>query len=81
LFGFADIKNKIPISETLRFNIASVSKTFTTVSILQLKEKGKIDIDKPVKKYLPEFPYNDIKIRHLLSHTSGLLDYYFYDKT
>jgi CubicO group peptidase (beta-lactamase class C family) len=80
-FGFADFKNKIPNSETSRFNIASVSKTFTAVSILQLKEKGKIDIDKPVKKYLPEFPYDDITIRHLLSHTSGLPDYYFYDET
>ncbi len=80
-FGFADFENKIPNSETSRFNIASVSKTFTAVSILQLKEKGKVDIDKPVKKYLPEFPYDDITIRHLLSHTSGLPDYYFYDKT
>lgn len=80
-FGFADFKNKIPNSETSRFNIASVSKIFTAVSILQLKEKGKIDIDKPVKRYLTEFPYDDITIRHLLSHTSGLPDYYFYDKT
>jgi CubicO group peptidase (beta-lactamase class C family) len=80
-FGFADFKNKVLNSETSRFNIASVSKTFTAVSILQLKEKGKIDIDKPVKKYLPEFPYDDITIRHLISHTSGLPDYYFYDET
>lgn len=74
-FGFADIKNKIPNSESSRFNIASVSKTFTAVAILQLKEKGKLNIDDSVKKHLPEFPFADITIRHLLSHTSGLPDY------
>lgn len=74
-FGFADIKNKIPNSESSRFNIASISKTFTAVAVLQLKEKGKLNIDEPVKKYLPEFPFADITIRNLLSHTSGLPDY------
>jgi CubicO group peptidase (beta-lactamase class C family) len=78
-FGFADIKNKIPNSETSRFNIASISKTFTSVAVLQLKEKGKLNIDDPVKKYLSEFRYADITIRHLLSHTSGLPDFNLYD--
>jgi CubicO group peptidase (beta-lactamase class C family) len=74
-FGFADKKNKIPNSESSRFNIASISKTFTAVAILQLKEKGKLNIDDAVKKYLPEFPFADITVRHLLSHTSGMPDY------
>lgn len=78
-FGFADFKNKIPNSEASRFNIASISKTFTSVAVLQLKEKGKLNIDDPVKKYLPEFRYPDITIRHLLSHTSGLPDFDLYD--
>jgi CubicO group peptidase (beta-lactamase class C family) len=78
-FGFADFKNKIPNSESSRFNIASISKTFTSVAILQLKEKGEINIDDAVKKYLPEFPYTDITIRHLLSHTSGLPDIELFD--
>ncbi|HQU82777.1 MAG TPA: serine hydrolase domain-containing protein [Pyrinomonadaceae bacterium] len=79
-FGYADFKNKIPNSETSRFNIASISKTFNAVAILQLKEKGKINIDDAVKKYLPEFRYADITIRHLLSHTSGLPDFDLYDE-
>jgi len=78
-FGYANFKNKIPNSETSRFNIASISKTFNAVAILQLKEKGKLNIDDPVKKYLPEFRYADITIRHLLSHTSGLPDNNLYD--
>lgn len=78
-FGFADFENKIPNSESSRFNIASVSKTFTSVAILQLKEKGKLGLDDPVKKYLPEFPYADITIKHLLSHTSGLPDIELFD--
>lgn len=78
-FGFADFKNKTPNSESSRFNIASISKTFTSVAILQLKEKGKLNFNDPVKKYLPEFPFADITIRHLLSHTSGLPDFDLYD--
>jgi CubicO group peptidase (beta-lactamase class C family) len=78
-FGFANFKNKIRNSRSSRFNIASVSKTFTSVAILQLNEKGKLILDDPVKKYLPEFPFNDITIRHLLSHTSGLPDIELYD--
>lgn len=78
-FGFADFKTGRPNSESSRFNIASVSKTFTSVAILQLKEKGVLRLDDPVKKYLPEFPYPDITIRHLLSHTSGLPDIELFD--
>ena len=78
-FGFADFKNKIPNSVSSRFNIASISKTFTAVAVLQLKEKGKLKLDDSVKKYLPEFPYPVITIRNLLSHTSGLPDFELFD--
>jgi CubicO group peptidase (beta-lactamase class C family) len=74
-FGFADFQNKIPLSNASRFNIASISKTFTSVAILQLYEKGKLSIHDAVQKHLPEFPFTDISIKHLLSHTTGLPEF------
>ena len=62
--------------------IGSVSKTFVTVSALQLAEQGLIDIDKPVTDYLPEFRmadkrYKEITVRMLMNHTSGLMGFTF----
>jgi len=54
------------------FNIASISKPFTAIAILQLQEKKLLNINDKVVKYIPNFPYPDICINHLLSHTSGL---------
>ncbi|WP_343674287.1 serine hydrolase domain-containing protein [Chitinophaga sp.] len=61
-------------SDTAAFQIGSVSKTFTAVAVLQLEEKGKIHLNDPLVKYFPSFPYPDITIYHLLTHTSGLPD-------
>lgn len=74
-FGYADFANKKLNTNKSQFCIASITKTFTATGIFQLYEKGKLSIDDPVNKYLPAFPYPEIKIRHLLSHTSGLLPY------
>ena len=74
-FGFADIKNKIVNNDSSVFTLASVSKTLTATAILQLKEKGKLQLDDAVIKYFPDFPYAGISIRHLLSHTSGLPEF------
>lgn len=80
-FGFADHISKAPNTPDISFPIASISKIFTATAILQLKEKGSLNITDPVTKYLPGFPYPEIKIRHLLSHTSGLPPYNaFFDK-
>ena len=73
-FGYANFENKIVNTEATLFPLASISKTFTSVAILQLKEKGKLKLDDPFIKYFPEFPFQNITIRHLLSHTSGLPD-------
>ena len=71
--GFADIENNIPVNETTTFNAYSMTKTFTALAVLQLVEKGLIGLDKPVKDYLPDFPYGEnITVRQLLSHTSGI---------
>lgn len=71
-FGFADRTNETLLNENTLFNTGSISKAFTAVAILQLNEKGKIDIDEFVKKYLHKFPYDRITIGHLLTHASGL---------
>jgi CubicO group peptidase (beta-lactamase class C family) len=71
-FGYADVAGKVLMNEQATFHLASVSKIFTAVAILQLKEKGKLKLDDAVSKYLSDFPYDHISIRGLLSHTSGL---------
>jgi N-acyl-D-amino-acid deacylase len=58
------------------FNLASISKTFTSAMVLILKEQGKLTLDEPVHKHIPNFPYPNITIRHLLTHTHGLPEYF-----
>jgi len=74
-FGYADISQKKMNDTKTSFQLASVSKQFTAMGIAILKEKGKLKYDDLVKKYIPEFPYDNITIRNLLSHTSGLTNY------
>ncbi len=78
-FGFANIQAKMPMTATTKFRIASNSKLFTAIAIMQLREEGKLRLDDPVVKYLPWFkakPAGDddgpITIEQLLSHSSGL---------
>ena len=78
-FGFADFEKKIPNNDSSEFTLASVSKIFTSTAILQLRDKGKLKLDDPIKKHFPDFPFHDITIRNLLSHTSGLPDYGIYE--
>jgi len=78
--GYADIDKKIPNGPDSRFDIASISKTFTAVAVLQLMEKGRLQLDDPFIRYFPAFPYPTVTIRHLLSHSSGVPDEYdFFD--
>lgn len=72
--GYADFRTQTPNTPASRFNLASISKVITATAILQLKDKGKLKLDDAVAQYLPGFPYKDITIRHLLTHTSGLPD-------
>ncbi len=75
-----DEENNVPFESSTRMRIASVSKTFVAVGIMQLVEKGKIDLDQDVSKYLgftlrnPNYPDTPITCRMLLSHTSSLRD-------
>jgi CubicO group peptidase (beta-lactamase class C family) len=70
--GFTDINTAKPLQKSATFQAPSLSKQFTAYGIMLLKSKGLLDYDSAVKKYISEFPYPGITIRHLLSHTSGL---------
>jgi CubicO group peptidase (beta-lactamase class C family) len=74
-----------PVTARTRLPIASVSKPFTALAVMQLVERGDIDLDAPVREYLPAFRVNDrrgaqITVRHLLSHRSGISDLTFPEK-
>lgn len=76
-YGVADMSSGLTIDENTFFNIASVSKQFSAVAVLMLAEEGKLSLDDNLKKWFPNFQadfFNDIKISHLLSHTSGIPD-------
>lgn len=76
--GFQDFKEETPLSHNSVFAIASVSKQFTAVAILLLEEQGKLSTDDKVSGYLKSFeakPFQNITIKELLNHTSGISDY------
>ncbi len=77
-FGFANPQDKTPVTDETIYRVGSVSKLFTDIAIMQLVEQGKLDLDAPVARYLPEFhPRNPfgkaITLRQLMSHRSGLV--------
>jgi N-acyl-D-amino-acid deacylase len=76
VFGVANFKTNETLKFNASFNLASVSKQFFAMMIMQLKEAGKLDYDDKLAEYFPEFPYKKITIRHLLNHTSGLPEYF-----
>ncbi|MFN8343914.1 MAG: serine hydrolase [Spirosomataceae bacterium] len=75
-FGIVELTAREPLKTTSAFNLASVSKQFTGMMIMMLKEKGKLNYDDKVRRHLPDFPYPNITIRHLLNHTGGLPEYF-----
>ena len=77
-FGFADPQAKVPATAETVYRVGSVSKLFTDIAIMQLVEQGKLDLDAPVERYLPDFhprsPFGKpITLRQLMSHRSGLV--------
>lgn len=71
-YGYSDRTKEKFLNEETLFNVGSVSKAFTAIAILQLTEKEKLKLSDKVSKYLPEFPYPEITIHHLLVHAGGL---------
>lgn len=74
-FGVARRENHQPLQPTSSSQLASISKTFTGAAILYLYQNKYLDINQPVKHYLPNFPYPNITLKMLLNHRSGLQDY------
>ena len=75
-FGVADIATKTPATPQTRFRIASVTKMFTAVAVMQQVEKGTVRLDEPLATYLPDAPHaKEVTIRQLLMHTSGIWNY------
>ncbi|MFZ6014506.1 MAG: serine hydrolase [Bacteroidota bacterium] len=74
-FGYRNYDTQEKLDNNSMFELASVSKQFTAMSILILKEKGKLKLTDSLRKFFPELPYHNITVQHLLTHTSGLPDY------
>jgi CubicO group peptidase (beta-lactamase class C family) len=76
-FGMANLELKVAMVPENVFRIASLTKQFTAVAILQLHEKGLLNVDDDIKKYIPDFPSTEkITIANLASHTSGIRNIY-----
>lgn len=73
--GYAQVEKKDTLCSDSKFQLASLSKTFTAVAILKLYEAGKLSLEDSIQKFIPQFPYSGIQIKTLLSHRSGLPNY------
>ncbi|HUV29657.1 MAG TPA: serine hydrolase domain-containing protein [Acidobacteriota bacterium] len=76
-FGLANLEHKVSITNETVFNLASVTKQFTSLAVLLLEQEGKLHLDDDIHKYFPELPEYDatVTLRNLLNHTSGLWEY------
>ena len=76
-YGDARIDPRIPAATSMRYSIGSISKQFTAAAVLLLAEQGKLSLDDPVAKFVPNLTRgNEVTIRQLLSHTAGYQDYW-----
>ena len=74
--GIAELNTTEPVPYNGSFRIGSVTKPFIATVVLQLAGEGKVDLDAPVARYLPDLlPQKDITVRQILQHTSGLFSY------
>lgn len=76
-YGRANVELDVPVKPETIFQTGSVGKQFTATAVMMLVEEGKVSLDDPISKYLPGTPagWSAIRVRHLLSHTSGVPDY------
>ena len=76
-FGLADVENRVPATPQTRFRTASLAKTLTAVAVLQLHERGAIDLDAPIQRACPAFPEKPwpVTARQLLGHLAGVRHY------
>src|ERR1035437_5809886 len=76
-YGLANLEERIPCGTNTNFRLASVTKQFTAMAVMILAERKKLSLDERLTDFFPEFPAygNPITLRHLLTHTSGVMDY------
>jgi CubicO group peptidase (beta-lactamase class C family) len=75
-YGYSNLETQQPVTPELLFQIGSISKSFLAIVVLQLREEGKLDLDRRVLEYMPrlpiETPFGAVTLHHMLTHTSGL---------
>src|SRR5215212_1775796 len=76
-YGYANLEWQIPIATDTVFRLASITKQFTATAIMLLADEGKLTLDDPLTKFLPDYPTagHDVRVHHLLTHTSGIKSY------
>jgi CubicO group peptidase (beta-lactamase class C family) len=76
-YGFSNLEHQVPVKPATIFQSGSMGKQFTATAVMMLIEEGKVSLDEKISKYLGEVPeaWQNITVRHLLTHTSGLTDY------
>ena len=76
-YGFANLEHSVPVTPETVFHIASISKNIEAAVIVQLAEKGKLNLDDDVTKYVPEAPTHGkhVTVRQLINHTSGIFSF------
>jgi CubicO group peptidase (beta-lactamase class C family) len=76
-YGFSDVAAQAPVTKDTLFEIGSISKSFTSVALMQLREEGMLDLHEPVSRYLPWFDvgseHGPITLHHLMSHSAGII--------
>jgi CubicO group peptidase (beta-lactamase class C family) len=84
-FGITSVEHPLPVTPDTLFQTGSISKTFTGTLLMMLAERGKVDLDAPVRKYIKDFKLQDeevakkVTVRHLLTHMGGWVGDYFND--
>ena len=76
-YGMADLELGVPLEPDMVFRLGSITKQFTGAAIAMLEQEGKLTVDDPITKFLPDYPTHghDITVAHLLAHTSGIRSY------
>ena len=76
-YGYANVELRVPASDSTVYQSGSVGKQFTAAAVVMLAEQGRLSLDDPITRFLPEGPagWRRVTIRHLLTHTSGIADY------
>lgn len=76
-FGLADVEQQVPVTPITRFRIASISKSVTAIGLGLLVQEGKVDLDQPVQRYVPDFPLKrwPVTVRQVAGHIAGIRHY------